>query len=364
MKKVQIYASVKAAENLMYSDYWWKVLTGFCNLYIDATQEDLNELECSGELDSNPFFQLMSSSDPAVASKEQIEEIKKDNSKVLEHPSALYFLDISTEDATKIENDYGVICKSDKAPIDENLLNSRREITCVKDELKHNWKEFLYKMKNEPTNAIVINDRYLFANDCLSEDPKKSKTPGIDAALELLDAIMPDTFSSKDSYHILIIYSEINNDVKCKIPFVSLLTKLNKAINKIRKYNVNFELWSIPQNSHNYERTHNRRVVTNYHLIRCEHSLAAFGNGKAKVSQVMNYDAFFSNGINGDSDAPYISIDLLLSDLSEINDYGMGHKETCMYKSGINGRTIKSQQDNKKIIFSNIENRLIKQYAK
>lgn len=364
MKKVQIYASVKAAKELLFSERWLKIINEFCDINIDVTEEELNDLECQGEPDENPFFQLMNSSDSAIASKSEIEEIKKDYSRVLESPSAIFLLDISVEDAATIEKEYGVICKSDREPLKEDILSGSREIVSIEGSLKHNWKEFLSDIKHEPTNTVIINDRYVFAHD------DKQNTPGIDSVMGVLDAILPTTFSANVPYHVLIVYSEANNNkeggkVTCKMSFDKLLTALNKRKKELgRDYGINIELWSIPCNSYGYEKTHNRRVITNYHLIRCEHTLNAFNNGKATTSQTINYDAFFSRGINDASDAPYISTDLLLSDLSDINVYGQGHTETCMYKRGINGMPSKSQEGNKKIVFSKIENRLIAEYVK
>lgn len=359
---IHIYVTEKALEKMALLKRWSKILScrDIKDIYMYASEDDLAKYDLYDAYESLPIPQLINDgSIHLMAKKEQIDEIKSDYSKVLEDPSAIYFLDIDPSVASDIQSKYGVICKNEN-DIDDNELSDWGEAVCCNGELDHNWREFLYKIKKSPTNTIIVNDRYLFKYDERSVDGKR---PGFDNILSILDAILPDTFDKQKKYHVLIVYSEKGdkNSLLCKIPFKDMAKQLSEKINVLRKgkYRIQVELLCVDFNYFGYDFTHNRRVITNYHIIRAEHKLTAFKNNKSTCNQTLNWDSLFSKGLTKGCDIPYKNLKILLSNIQDINNFGKANPENSTYKYGIDGACPKSEKDKDKIIFSEIKNRLI-----
>lgn len=359
---MHVYVTEKALENMALMTRWNKILScrDVYEVFIDATEKDLIQYENNNGYDFSPISQLIS--DGSIhpnAAKLKIEEIKNNPSKVLEDPCAVYFLDVTKEEAAHIQKQYGVIFRNEN-DIDDAELSDWSEIISCKDEKNHNWTDFLAKIKQTPTNTIVISDRFIFSNDVSSPE---WNCPGIDNIVDILDAVLPTTFSKMFNYHVLVLYSDTKPDGKpnCKISFNKLSKKLYKQISELRKekYNILVEVVSIPGNSYGYEWTHNRRIITNYHIIRTEQDLKAFSENKSTCSQTLNWDALFSKGIMDKNDTSYKKFKILLANLKEINKYGKERPESSMYKYAYDGICPKSIKDKNRFVFSEIQNRLV-----
>lgn len=348
---------------------WNKILScrDIKEVYIDATEEDLARFYDNYAEDYSykedfvsPITQLIRDEyiSPMPA-KQKILEIKKNPNKVLDDPSAVYFLDVTKEEATNIQKQYGVICKNEN-DIDDTELGEWSEIISSQGDLDHNWNDFLAKIKKSPTNTVIINDRFVFSND----DFATKKCQGINNIINMLDALLPDTFSKDFLYHVLILYSDKNSkgESTCKIQFNKLSKKLSESIINLRKekYNILVEVIAIPGSSFGYDYTHNRRVITNYHIIRSEHKLVAFSGKKSLCSQTLNWDSLFSKGIIDNNDISYKNYKIILKNVVEINKFGKRNPEKSMYKYSYDGICPKSENDKSKIIFSEIQNRLVK----
>lgn len=367
---MHVYVTIKALENMALMTRWNKILScrEVYEVYIDATEdtissysdnykEDFSYVEYD---DVSPISMLINNGyikpNPA---KQIISEIKNNPIKVLEDPSAVYFLDITPEEAADIQAQYGVICKNEN-DIDDKELEDWGEIISCEGDLDHNWSEFLAKIKQSPTNSIIISDRFVFSKDELGEGKEKE---GIDNIVSIIDAILPDSFTKNSQYEIFIIFSDKNpkGELNCKIAFNKLIKKLSNDISELRngKYKILVEIVAVPGNSYGYEWTHNRRVITNYHIIRTEHNLKAFRSNRSICSQTLNWDALFSKGIMDKNDISYKNFRILLKNIQAINQYGNENPEDSMYKYACNGICPKSSKERDKIIFSNIQNRLV-----
>lgn len=347
---ITLFVSLKALETMSLTDRWNRILckeVKEINVY--ASNDELCNYQME-EADISPIVNLVKDGDITLNSSiDMINELIADHSKVLNYPSGIFFLDIPQNTAADIQQKYGVICKNEN-DIDGNELSDEREISCANGEIGHSWSEFLEDVKKAPTNSLIINDRYFFAND-----DEKNKD-GRANLIEILNSILPLSFSAVDPYHILLIYSQQNNKTKCRLQFQKLSKELVKAVEGLRKYPIEFELLSVSENQANYELTHNRRIITNYHVIRAEHKFQAFQGDKCKCTQVLNWSMLFSKGVLEKSDAPYKSHKLLIADLCTIANYGKEHS-TSGYCYSMNG--FPARNENKDIIFSAIKNRLI-----
>lgn len=268
-----------------------------------------------------------------------IENVPNDPKSVLDNPCGAFLLDIDEKTAKQIETDFGVICQSTKN-INDNSLQYSKEITSEKREEIHNWNNFLQVIKNTPSNTLMVNDRYLFAND---DNLTKN---GIHNAVKIIDAILPVDF--KSDYHVLFVFDSLK--LKPGITFSNIANWLNKEIRGIRPYPIKLEMISVKSNCNLYENTHNRRIVSNYSVIRTEHKFNAFNGTKSLCSQTLNCDMLYSKGIKDDSDCPAKSHWKTITDLKSIAIYGKSHA-TSGYEYACNGNTT--------LAITDLQNRLL-----
>lgn len=353
---ITLFVSLKALETLALTERWNRILCKEVkDIHVYASDDELNNYLME-EADISPIANIVLSGDIKLnSSMEEIDGFIKDNSKVLNYPSGVFFLDITKDTAAEIQQKYGVICKNEN-DIDGKELSDEREISCTENEIGHSWSEFLEDIKKAPTNSLIINDRYLFANDEHNDIKKRN---GRTNFIEILNSILPISFSSEKPYHILLIYSQQQKNNEHKLPFHKLSKELAKEVTKLRQYPIEFELLSVSENQPKYELTHNRRIITNYHIIRAEHKLQAFKDNKSTCSQVLNWNMLFSKGVLDKSDTPYKSYKQLIKDLREIAEYGKEHA-TSGYCYSMNG--VPARNANNDPIFSPIQNRLIVNY--
>ena len=290
--------------------------------------------------DENPINIFMKSYGVSVEpNNDYIEKIPQDHKSVLNNPCGAFLLDIDEKTAKQIELDYGVICQSTKNVNDNSLIYSK-EISSEEREEIHNWTNFLQYIKSTPSNTLLVNDRYLFAND---DNIHKN---GIHNAAKIIDAILPADF--KSDYHVLFVFDSLK--LKPGITFSNIANWLNKEIRGIRTYPIKLEMISVKMNSYLYEHTHNRRIISNYSIIRSEHKFNAFYESKCLCSQTLNCDMLYSKGISNDSDCPIKPYLKMINDLKSIANYGKTHA-TSGYEYACNGNT--------SLPISSLQNRLL-----
>ena len=290
--------------------------------------------------DDDPINIFMKSYDVSIEpNNDYIEKIPQDPKSVLNNPCGAFILDIDEKTAKQIELDFGVICQSVSNINDNNLLYSK-EVTSEEREDIHNWNNFLQFIKSTPSNTLIVNDRYLFAND------DNISRNGIHNASKIMDAILPVDF--KADYHVLFTFDSLQ--LKQGVTFSNIANWLNKEIRGIRPYTIKLELISVKKNSYLYENTHNRRIISNYSIIRTEHKFNAFYESRSLCSQTLNCDMLYSKGIINDSDSPIKPYLKMISDLKSIASYGKSHA-TSGYEYACNGNT--------SLPISNLQNRLL-----
>ncbi len=277
----------------------------------------------------------------------KFQDIYVDSSKVIETPCGAYILDIDDNKAKNIEADYGVICQSAKN-INEDYVNYHNPADCFDGDTNHSWKSILGDVTNHTTNTIIINDRYLFAKDKIDPKTGTRDTIGIDNCINIIDSILPKKCAG--DYHILVAFDK--NETIDGMSFAKISTELNKRIKSLRAYSMKLEVLAYNRDCYNYQHTHNRRVVTNYHLIIAEHRYTAFmNNKKSSVDQRITCDMlYFHSGPCDKSDLPVITHKNFIKRFSDIIAYCKSNSHSG-YEYACNG--------NSKVEFKDFQNRLL-----
>jgi hypothetical protein len=236
-----------------------------------------------------------------------LDQLQKDTSSLLAHPKDIFLVDRSSKSRTTKSN-YGVILMTDKSAKSEVLKLGWEEP--LKINQPYSWHSFFTDagrdMSKIPSNSLIIIDRYLFANF----------DQGLDNICEILDEILPKTFSG--DYHILIIsdpaeFKRYNDSTGAMtvLKTEAAATELYDALSNIRdQYPLEIELLALSafkgkrQSSSDkthfnvYSDSHNRRIISNTFVIRAEHKLSAIkefgGRLQSNASQTIWFDANFA----------------------------------------------------------------------
>lgn len=238
-----------------------------------------------------------------------IEEIKEDNSKVLEIVNPAYILDFKEEDAKAIEDKYGVIFLTTQNTPKPIISKRGWDIDTTDDSKPKTW-EFFLKRNHVKFNSLLIVDRYFF-----SSQSGESIEDSLFNLRSILNALLPSCNMYK--FTVSIIFDESRSDLSMS----ELATKVNKVKKTIiGKTPFTLELISINNNCYKYEETHDRFVISNYFIINATHKIKAFNYEKKSLcSQKLFFDYLYSKGIEKDdiSSTPEVSQDRILKALCE-----------------------------------------------
>lgn len=238
--------------------------------------------------------------------------------------SAMFILDVDTETARKISSTYGVICHSfnelpETCPIFQEGINKYVK----KGDTGKTWKDLLLSKYEYPSNSLIFMDRYLFMPE---DDPHHIHNDGIKNVCEVLKMVLPKSLR-KEAYHILFIFDQekpkSGEDInfvyrKNRIKFEDIskdLKKIKDELEKEKKYKIVIEV--IALNSINkhcralHGETHNRMILSDYFIIKADHSLKPFRGDLSLYTQSLSFDWAATKGIirdkDSDSDAKIIA---------------------------------------------------------
>lgn len=261
--------------------------------------------------------------------------------------NAIIILNISEEEARRITDTYGIICHSFFAnPVANPLFKEAIEKNVEENEQPIGWRALFGLNREVPSNSLVFVDRYLFANDrtITSQD-------GIDNVYDILNNVLPKSLGV--DYHILIIFDATTLKSTEGDTFQRISTQLNKLTKRLnRPYRIIIETLSLDRNTQYYNETHNRRILSNYFILRVDRSLKAFRNNQSLYSQSLWLDCIASKGIvhQTASDIP----------AKELSKYLNNIRKAVKQIKTIKGQVLFSQNGNSKIPVDNITNRLLK----
>jgi len=350
----------KILENILLNDTstWCQIICDVRKIYIKV--EDVEDLTDADSI----INQASARYDISVLDKTDfIDSVIQDPSKVLQNPESVYILDIKVEEAAAMQKDYGVICMSAKRLDNQILTSLSTEMTYEEGETNPNtcnWKHILQDFKDIPSNSLIICDRYVFKNSWLKDNGQGQKTDCGDSALDnihdILDTLLPQTFTG--TYHVLLLTDE-NNVVKHD----RITTWANSLIKKqrLRKYPIDFEVLTFRGGGKNYhEKFHNRRIFSNYYVIRADHKINAFRQNRSTCTQTVTGDVLYSKGLGtSHSTPPKKDLDTFLKILQDaVSYYKLNTGNNHEYDYGCNGLSTKEGKD-PKINISDFRNRLV-----
>lgn len=271
-----------------------------------------------------------------------ISNIKDHPETVLENPSSLFIFDITIAEAESIKTSFGVICMSGKNLSTRFLIDTNDEHTIDEQESFGNgWSTVLKSVKGIPSNALLLTDRYLFSTTA----PKHGN--GIDNVQSILDALLPKKFLGE--YHVTIVFdNESKNDNYKFSDIVYMLNNVKESLH--RDYAINMEVLGITPDCEIYNELHNRRIVSNYYIVKVEHKLAAFNKNLSTCLQTITPQVLFTvDSLNKNSTPPLKAMDHAIATIREFSKtasvnsnyyYALNGKrmEKCM---GIKNRMLK-----------------------
>lgn len=261
------------------------------------------------------------------------------------YSSCAFLMDLDPKSAAKIQEQYGVICQS-VSQLDDSILTS---VAPDHFELKYNdygydWRRVLKGLADPriPSNCLIINDRNIFTNDRILEEGRGKY--GFENIRALLDALLPKTFNDNPHgpdyfpYHVLIIY-QTDTDGNPKMKYLTdpdeikkekekehkreqrrleifhKLSEIMSDIKQLRPYKVVVELIGLKRGNPFFNRTHNRRIYSNYYTISCDHQVAAFEGNKSRCCQSIEILKHFSKLDKKGSDQPFKGHDAFVNSL-------------------------------------------------
>lgn len=275
-----------------------------------------------------------------------IKGIKDHPETVLQNPSSLFILDVPMIETTKIQTSYGVLCLSGKNPNINRLIDTNDEHTTGEDEtLGNGWSTVLKSVKTIPSNALLLTDRYLF-----SAYSKKAGN-GIDNAFGILDTLLPDKFLGE--YHVTIVFDNTSKNEKYE-SFNDIVNQLNMVKQQLhRDYPINMEVLGIKPDTDIYEKLHNRRIVSNYYIVKVEHKMAAFNGNKGTCEQAITPQVLFTiDSLNGNSTPPLKAIDHVNAAIRKFSQSAARSNDSSDYFYALNAKRMEK--------CTGIKNRLLK----
>lgn len=289
----------KLTELCLEGGTWYDIIRNQRTIYV-CNDSDEEEWDISNEI----LLNLYRGGVEIEVDNEVAEDIKKDTKNVLELVNPAYILDYSEQEATEISRKYGVIFLPTQNTPEPAIAETGWTLDTSDDSKEQSWDFFLSGIKTK-YNSLVIIDRYFFSSE-YGESLEDSKFN----LRSILNILLP-----KEQMHKLTV-SIIFDITKADKEMQELATEVNK-IKKTLVGHTSFdmELISIDSNCYNYDKTHDRFIVSNYFVIDAAHKIKAFRTDKTVLTeQNIHFKYLYSEGIreNDKSSKPEVSQDRIL----------------------------------------------------
>ncbi len=304
-----LYRICQEASSEPIYDLWYRIILSTKQVAIDKQQVNTQ----------NEWIQVLHKIGVKIFTEQEwLERVFQDNDLVIEEPTASFLLDLSQEHINNLRDKYGMACYAtnslDKPPF---FSNRGWHINTSDPDQEKSWNALLSGL-SIPSNSIIILDRYFFSSNA-GESIEDSFTN----LRQILELLLPPT--SKNGLLDVSIIFDFGTIKDKKLDGGDLdMAYLAKRINKIKKdinrpYAYNISLISINANCLNYEKTHNRKIFSNYYIIRAEHKLKAYNERRgALCDQELTFSYIFSDGLYDRSTIPEKTKDQTIKTLQEI----------------------------------------------
>lgn len=275
-----------------------------------------------------------------------IKKIPTKPESVLKNPSSLFILDIPYAEAKKIQVEYGVICRSGIDTNVSTLIDINDEHTTDKNKpLGRGWDTVLDSVEFLPSNALILTDRYLF------KTTNANYGNGFDNVRSILTELLPRELNT--TYHITVVFDKDSIDPLYN--FQTIAKRLNDIKEEFKRpYSITMEVLGITGKNESYYNLHNRRIVSNYFVVKTDYSLAAFNKTVGTSDQTITPQVLFTeDSLNRHSTAPLKTMQQIISTLHKFsNSLSSPYTNHNSYYYAVNGEWME------KCI--SIRNRLIK----
>jgi hypothetical protein len=239
-----------------------------------------------------------------IALKDFFTAISNDPSLITGHPRAAFLLNVSKQDAQKLQDEFGVVVQSRDA-LDDKILKGTYYKSLLKDTVHENagiigW-NLLLTNKIPPSNTVVITDPYLFTTD---------EQAGVSNLIALADTLLPADL--KTEFHLLVITEE--PDAKGKVWCAQKAGNIKAALGNLnRPYPINFEIVFA-------ETIHKRIAVSNYYTLTLDKGFAVFksvDNKTVRDDNELQLDRVFNRIELQEGDTEYDNARLVLEQLKK-----------------------------------------------
>lgn len=288
----------KLTELCLEGGTWYDIIRNQRTIYV-CNDSDEEEWDISNEI----LLNLYRGGVEIEVDNEVAEDIKKDTKNVLELVNPAYILDYSEQEATEISRKYGVIFLPTQNTPEPAIAETGWTLDTSDDSKEQSWDFFLSGIKTK-YNSLVIIDRYFFSSE-YGESLEDSKFN----LRSILNILLPKEQMHKFTVSIIFDITKADKEMQ----------ELATEVNKIKKTLVghtsfDMELISIDSNCYNYDKTHDRFIVSNYFVIDAD-KIKAFRTDKTVLTeQNIHFKYLYSEGIreNDKSSKPEVSQDRIL----------------------------------------------------
>lgn len=289
----------KLTELCLEGGTWYDIIRNQRTIYV-CNDSDEEEWDISNEI----LLNLYRGGVEIEVDNEVAEDIKKDTKNVLELVNPAYILDYSEQEATEISRKYGAIFLPTQNTPEPAIAETGWTLDTSDDSKEQSWDFFLSGIKTK-YNSLVIIDRYFFSSE-YGESLEDSKFN----LRSILNILLPKEQMHKFTVSIIFDITKADKEMQ----------ELATEVNKIKKTLVghtsfDMELISIDSNCYNYDKTHDRFIVSNYFVIDAAHKIKAFRTDKTVLTeQNIHFKYLYSEGIreNDKSSKPEVSQDRIL----------------------------------------------------
>lgn len=289
----------KLTELCLEGGTWYDIIRNQKNIIVcnDSDEEEWDE--------SNSVLMNLHRAEIEIeVDNELAEDIREDAKNVLELVDPAYILDYSEKEATEISKKYGVIFLPTQNTPEPAIAETGWTLDTSDDSKEQSWEYFLGGIKTK-YNSLVIIDRYFFSSE-YGESLEDSKFN----LRSILNILLPKEQMHKFTVSIIFDITKADKEMQ----------ELATEVNKIKKTLVghtsfDMELISIDSNCYNYDKTHDRFIVSNYFVIDAAHKIKAFRTDKTVLTeQNIHFKYLYSEGIreNDKSSKPEVSQDRIL----------------------------------------------------
>lgn len=282
----------------------FKILKSAKNIYVAMDAPDLTWIKSLKD-----DFGLVAD----TTRTDYIKKIPTKSESVLKNPSSLFILDIPLAEAKKIQVEYGVMCRSGVDINISSLIDINDEHTTDKNEpLGRGWDTVLDSVEPLPSNALILTDRYLF------KTTNAKYGNGFDNVRSILIELLPHEL--KTTYHVTVVFDKEN--INALYDFQTIAKRLNDIkVELKRPYPIMMEVLGMTDDNDTYYHLHNRRIVSNYFVVKMDYSLAAFNKTVGTADQTITPQVMFTeDSLNRRSTAPLKSMQQIVTALRKFSN--------------------------------------------